>query len=377
MKAVYVNSLNVFSPLGATAGECFDHVMAMHSGVRVHESDEKFDEPFPAAIIDESLFDQKFSGFSRYEQMLMNSVSDALAKTSVDAASPGTLFIFSTTKGNIAELDGGASTEKLLLQSSSEKIARYFGNPNVPVTISNACISGVAALLYAVRMLRSGKYTAAIVAGADSFTKFVHSGFESFQALSPGICKPFSSERDGINLGEAAATMILTTLHGDSNTKSSFRILGGAVTNDSNHISGPSRTGAELGKAIEKALEESEVIPEHISFISAHGTATPFNDEMEAKAFSMAGLEGIPVNSLKGFFGHTLGAAGVVESAISLLALQKDYIPPTFGYTGNPVLPGLRVNSEPLHRTGMQYLLKTASGFGGCNAALVFEKTHH
>lgn len=377
MQPVYVNSVNVFSPLGATAGECFEHVMAMHSGVRAHERNEKFNEPFPAAIIDDTLFDQQYNSFSRYEQMLLNSVSDALANTSVDASSPETLFIFSTTKGNIAELDGGASTEKLLLQYSSEKVASYFGNPNVPVTISNACISGVAALLFATRMLRSGKYTAAVVAGADSFTKFVHSGFESFQALSPGTCKPFSSERDGINLGEAAATMILTTVLGDAQNNNPVRILDGAITNDSNHISGPSRTGAELGKAIEKALEKSKVAPKSIGFISAHGTATPFNDEMEAKAFSIAGLEGTPVNSLKGFFGHTLGAAGVVESAISLLALQNDHIPPTFGYTGNPVLPGICINNTPLHRPDMRYLLKTASGFGGCNAALVFEKTHH
>jgi 3-oxoacyl-[acyl-carrier-protein] synthase I len=156
--------------------------------------------------------------------------------------------------------------------------------------------------------------------------------------------------------------------------KSRLEVKQGAITNDANHISGPSRTGEELAAAIRLALKRSGISSKDVGFISAHGTATSFNDEMESKALRLNNLSEIPVNSLKGVFGHTLGAAGLIESIMNVMALERGEIPPTRGFR-NPVLdPAVCAGAEWLTNKEMKYLLKTASGFGGCNAAIVFCK---
>ncbi len=380
MTDLFIEGFNVTSPLGITAGENYAAVMSEQTGVARHVISEIHHDPFYASVMDSELWNKinfsTDSGFSQFEHLLIHSISDALSKELVtDVKSEDTVLVFSTTKGNIGLLEKGLTgndqdADALSLHASAQKIAALLGNPNQPVVISNACISGVTALIYASRLIRSGRFRNAVVAGADTFTRFVFSGFQSFQAISPGNCKPFSAERDGINLGEAAATIVLTRDAHNENIK----VLQGAVTNDSNHISGPSRTGDELAAAILKTLNLSGGNVDDVAFISAHGTATPYNDEMEAKAFRTAGLGSHHVNSLKGCFGHTLGAAGLVESVIGIMAFENNKVPPTYGFSGVPVFEGIAVSGTPVSITPRPYMLKTASGFGGCNAAILFGK---
>jgi 3-oxoacyl-[acyl-carrier-protein] synthase-1 len=147
----------------------------------------------------------------------------------------------------------------------------------------------------------------------------------------------------------------------------------GSVSNDANHISGPSRTGAELGMAMRHATLNSGLTPADIGFVSAHGTATLYNDEMEAKALHLAGLQDRPVNSFKGYYGHTLGAAGLIEAIIGIRALQQQTVIPTLGFEQLGVSMPVNV-SRTLTRQPMEHYLKTVSGFGGCNAATVFSR---
>ena len=342
----------------------------------MHHRNDIDENPVWVSVIDD--VDKEENGYSRFENLIITSVLETMSRSNIDLTSKDTIFIFSTTKGNISLLEQNDFADndqrKLSLFYSGEAVRRYFKNPNKSVVISNACISGVVALLFAARKLRTGKFKNAVVVGADTISKFVYSGFQSFQALSPGRCNPFSENRNGINLGEAAAAIILTTENHHNNT-SAVKILSGAITNDSNHISGPSRTGKELSAAINKAIVTSGITSVDIDFICAHGTATPFNDEMEAKAFNLSGLQSTPVNSLKGYFGHTLGAAGIVESIISIMALHKGEMPPSMGFTGTSVQPKLNVANKVIKNESMRYCLKTASGFGGCNAAIVFSKS--
>ena len=152
-----------------------------------------------------------------------------------------------------------------------------------------------------------------------------------------------------------------------------IKVLSGAVSNDANHISAPSRTGEELCEAIERTLDIAGLKTEDIDLISAHGTATSYNDEMEAKAIALAGLNTVPANSLKGYYGHTLGAAGLIESIISIQSLKQNLILPTLGFeimgVSNPINICTQLTSKR-----MKTCLKTASGFGGCNAAVLFSK---
>jgi len=228
------------------------------------------------------------------------------------------------------------------------------------------------ALVTGMRLLQAGLYDHAIVSGADLITQFVLSGFQSFHAVSDLPCKPFDKERNGITLGEAAATIILSVKKPPG--QDCIQLAGGAVSNDANHISGPSRTGAELHQSIETAIREASLSKSDIDFISAHGTATLYNDEMESKAINLSGLEKIPLNSLKGYYGHTLGAAGLLETVVSAHSLLSNTILPTRGYEKPGTSLPVHVNAA-LKTGSYHYCLKTGSGFGGCNAAIILKKT--
>jgi 3-oxoacyl-[acyl-carrier-protein] synthase I len=209
--------------------------------------------------------------------------------------------------------------------------------------------------------------------GADVLSSFVISGFQSLYAMSDEPCMPFDKHRKGINLGEACATVILSKDEKLIVDSEKIYINGTAMTNDANHISGPSRTGEELKIAISKSLQLSNLQPQEINFISAHGTATLFNDDMESKALHLAGMATTPVNSLKGYFGHTLGAAGVIESVISLHSLRNNIIVGTCNFSESGTAEIINVTSKNESKI-MTHCMKTASGFGGCNAAAVFSK---
>ncbi|MHB1922661.1 MAG: beta-ketoacyl-[acyl-carrier-protein] synthase family protein, partial [Chitinophagaceae bacterium] len=181
---------------------------------------------------------------------------------------------------------------------------------------------------------------------------------------------PFDMNRSGITLGEGAATIILTT---NQKYAKGVRIMSAAASNDANHISAPSRTGLELGQAISATLMEAKISPAEIDFISAHGTGTIYNDEMEAKALTLSQLQKVPINSLKGYFGHTLGAAGLIESVMALQSLRENLILPTLGFQHSGVTMPININNSMM-QIPLKFILKIGAGFGGCNAAIAFNK---
>ena len=373
---VFVVADNVLSPIGKTTTENFDRLKNNISGVREHYDPAISSRPFYASIFDksEAFIESDETGFTKFEQLLITSITGALKNTGVDVADKKTILIISSTKGNISLLETQKNTpelqKRIALSTSAKLVADYFGFSNKPIIISNACISGVMGIITGTRLLRTGQYENAIVAGADVISSFILSGFESFQALSPQVCKPFDKSRDGLNLGEGAGTIILSN---NKKYTKNIKVLGGSVSNDANHISGPSRTGKELSFAIDQSLKEAGLSPNDIDFISAHGTATPYNDEMEANAINLSGLQSVPLNSLKGYYGHTLGAAGLIEAIISIQSLQQGLALPTPGFKEMGVTKPVNVIAEPLSMKAKRFI-KTASGFGGCNAAVIFGK---
>lgn len=282
-----------------------------------------------------------------------------------------TLLILSTTKGNVELIEENPTHPRVALHESATFIAKELGLKN-NIVVSNACISGVLALIVGKRFLSTNQYDHVLIIGADVLNKFVISGFQSLKALSDNPCRPFDAQRNGISLGEGAGAIVLSAKPNDD-ADECIELTGFGLTNDANHISGPSRTGLELSQAIRQALKMSTLEPSEIKAVSAHGTATLYNDEMEALAFAHAGVDGSSVNSLKGNYGHTLGAAGVIETIISKAALLDNKLLPTKGFEKLGV-------SKPLpllqHAQAFEYskVLKTASGFGGCNAAIILEK---
>ncbi|GHU96496.1 beta-ketoacyl synthase [Bacteroidia bacterium] len=386
---------NIISALGFTTDENYRQVKLGNTGLRRHEGLFGINEPAMVSLIDKQLLEKKFATlpqkntvrYTPLEMAAILSASDAINEAGIDVSSERVLFVLSTTKGNVDVIKDNTRDDlsqnrntQIYLWRSAQLIAEFFGNKNTPLVVSNACISGAAALLAAKQELESGRYDYAVVVGADMLCKFIISGFQSFKALSQDICKPFDAQRVGLNLGEAAATIVLRQCdmrfanNADAFSqigKSQIVLQSGVVRNDANHISGPSRTGEGLFRALHKTLQSVDI--QQIAFINAHGTATPYNDAMEEIAIARAGLEAAPVNSLKGYFGHTLGAAGILESIISARALEENTVLPTLGF--ETAATDSKVNvANKLMRTQKPYFVKLLSGFGGCNAALVFQK---
>jgi 3-oxoacyl-[acyl-carrier-protein] synthase-1 len=393
---------NIISSLGFTAEENYRNVKRGLCGLTLLTNHYGMPEPFTASAIDGTRLEEAFrnllaetppppppggerntpnGGYTKPEKAAIVSIAEALKHTHIDPADPRVLFILSTTKGNIFLLDDTApptttppyyEPDRIYLWRSAELIARYFGNPHPPITISNACISGAAALLTAHRELQAGRYHHAIVTGVDTLSRFILTGFRALKALSPHPCRPFDAHRTGINLGEAAATLILSERSEKTLNPGDLLLTSGAIRNDACHLSAPSRTGEGYLLALRQTLRG--IPPDQIAFINAHGTATPYNDEMESIALTRAGLHTLPVNSLKGYLGHTLGAAGILESILSTRALQEGLILKTRGYeTPGGLSHPLPIVTQTLP-TRKHRCLKTLSGFGGCNAALLYTK---
>jgi len=372
MAGVYIVSDNITSPIGTTTADNFAQLKNSVSGIRLHNNSMSA-KPFYASLFDGDAYVDN-AQYTKFEQLLIASITNALEDTSLDIAASKTGLIISSTKGNISLLETEAQTpelnKRIALHTSAKLVSKHFGFTSQPIVVSNACISGILAIVTAMRLIRSGQYETMVVSGADVISKFILSGFQSFNAISSQPCKPFDADRDGITLGEGAGTIILS-----SNPKynKGIRVIGGGSSNDANHISAPSRTGEELAQAINASLKEAGLSSSDIDFISAHGTATIYNDEMEAKAITLAGLQAAPLNSLKGFYGHTLGAAGLIESIIAIQSLKENTIIPTPGFNQIGVPTPVNVCTE-LTSVSLKNILKTASGFGGCNGAVIFSK---
>ncbi|MBE9484356.1 MAG: hypothetical protein IMY74_05890, partial [Bacteroidetes bacterium] len=265
MTEVFTGAENIISSLGFSAVENISNILAGNTGITIDDSGIYFPSALPLSKVDYAQLENLFAGivsgeqgkFTMLEKMFILSITDALQQSNIDITSPDTLLIITTTKGNIDLLDPDLQKEfgkqRIFLHEMAKVITGFFNNPNRAMIISNACISGVLGIVYGERLIRSGKYRNVIVSGGDLMSEFIVSGFQSFQSLSEKACKPFDKSRDGLTLGEGCGTIIMSS-GADSFNDIAVRVLGGAGSNDANHISGPSRTGEGLFLAIRQAM---------------------------------------------------------------------------------------------------------------------------
>ena len=366
---------NVVSPLGTTSRSNYDSIKAGRSGLARYESMGNITTPFVLSRVDRAVIDGLCAelgiqgNYTFFEKFLLCSSVQAVRDAGIDASSDRVLFIISTTKGNVSLLgqsQEGVEQERVLLAKAAREVMRFFGNPGKPIVVCNACISGVCAQIEAMRALRSGRYDYAVVIGADEQSPFIISGFLSFKAISDEPCRPFDKDRKGLNLGECAATVVLEASDGK---KSGWELVCGAIRNDANHISGPSRTGEGSYLCLMEVLKECR--RSELAFVNVHGTATAYNDEMESIALYRAGLIDVPVTGLKGYYGHTMGAAGIMESILSMYAVRDNTVLATRGYREQGTTYPVSVSSETRECNGSEFI-KLLSGFGGSNAALLY-----
>lgn len=377
-REIYITDYNCVTPLGFDVESNWKALLEGKSGVALHKVIDNHDAFFVSKIDSEKLeieFNRFFDSaqndnFTRLEKMFLLSLKPLVERHNITEE---TAFILSTTKGNISLLKNkNTLPEGVYLSKLAHKLADFFGFKTKPIVVSNACVSGVMAIAVAKNMIQAGKYKDAFVVAGDEISEFVISGFNSFQAIGSEPCKPYDKNRNGINLGEATAAVYITS-ELNHTEKFRFKVLGDSAINDANHISGPSRTGDGLFASIQNAMKEAKVSAEQIDFISAHGTATLYNDEMEAIAFNRMDLQNVPLNSMKGYYGHCLGASGLLESIISMEAALHNTLIPSKNFEEMGVSQDLNIIKQN-QSAEIKYILKTASGFGGCNAAIVLEK---
>ena len=352
---------NVISPLGGTSEENYQAVKEGKSAIRAYA-------PMTAGIPNGFVASLLSSDF---EELAFRSAQKAIDASGINVSSTRTVFILSSTKGAIEKL-GQTEDDKLYLGNIAQRIAARLGIQLSPIVVCNACISGLSAMILASRLLVSKKYDYAVVCGADCPGRFIISGFQSLNAMSAFSCQPFDIERQGLNLGEAAATVVLgreiTTKSVNNGCRRQVWQIGhGYIKNDAYHISAPSKTAEGLYEALQETM--NGIDKRNIAFINAHGTATLFNDQMEAIAIHRAELQDIPVNALKGYVGHTLGAAGIMETILCMKAVDDHTVLGTRGYEEVGVSGRIQLSSKH-HSTIKTSFIKQLSGFGGCNATL-------
>jgi len=316
-------------------------------------------------------------------------------------------LVLSTTKANVEAME--RLTDQRPCSESARRhlqgdllaadLAAAFGASGPVQCVSLACVSGLLALQQGVKLIQRGVADAVLVVGVDHLSAFVVAGFSALKALDPLGCRPFDRDRCGLSPGEAgAATVLVRSATVSITVATNFRysavatipsppleervrerrpfpavvIRGWGSSNDANHMTGPSRDGAGLALAIRSALNSAQLQPEAIDWVNAHGTATPYNDAMEFQALrNVFGASCPPFNGFKGMVGHTLGAAGVLETILCALAMKERLLPGT---------PRLKTHADgapaslvqvPRSASRLDHVLKLNVGFGGINGALI------
>ena len=287
------------------------------------------------------------------------------------------VLLFASTVGEVDLTEQsveGCDATPSLLRDTALRVKELFGMSAEVTVISAACASTLAACMRARAMIASGEADVVTVAAADAVTEFVYAGFSSLLALDQNGARPFDAARAGLTAGEAAGYVVFASrayaaAHG---AKTKAVLAGCGMTNDANHMTGPSRDGSGLAGAIEHALRQSSCLPADIAMIAAHGTGTSYNDGMELKAFKRIFSQPLPIYSVKGAVGHSMGSAGLTQVISACESFSARMTPVTVGLTTpDPEAAGWAADVSVPWRAGCDTVLAVNAGFGGINAAAV------
>jgi nodulation protein E len=267
---------------------------------------------------------------------------------------------------------------KTMANAGASAISQEFGITGPAFTISTACSSSAHAIGQAFSMVRSGMSDVALTGGSEApFSYGILKAWEAMRVISPAVCRPFSKDRNGMVLGEGGAMLVIESLeHATARgAKPIAEIVGFGMSSDAHHITQPSAEGA--AKAIRMALKDAVIGPEQIDYINAHGTGTTVNDATETCALHLAfgdHAQRLAISSTKAMHGHTLGAAGAIESAAAILALAGGILPPTIHFNEPDPACDLDYIPNCPRRADIEYALSNSFAFGGLNAVLAFRR---
>ncbi len=400
---IFITGMGIVSALGNNVDETLRSLREKRSGIAPLHYLKTSHTEFPVGEV--KLTDEEMIHLLQIPQeevstrtslMGMLAVREALMSAQIDVKDKYKMaFISGTTVGGMDKseqfyLDFLENDSKNAYISShdcgacTEMIADYFGIFSQVDTISTACSSAANAILLGAELLKNGKADIVVAGGSECITKFHLNGFNTLMILDKEPCRPFDATRAGLNLGEGAAYVIMESAeHFEKRSKSLseakfmeiIELAGTANTCDAYHQTASSPDGEGAYLAMKKAIENAGLEPKDIDYINAHGTGTQNNDVSEGNAIIRLFGEHIPpISSTKSFTGHTTSAAGSVESVISILALQHNFIPVNLNFS--TVMPELsftpamnEVPEKPLQR-----ILSNSFGFGGNDTSLIFSR---
>ena len=333
----------------------------------------------------------KPSRLDRATKLLLTSIDEAVAEAGLLNRLPSnTPVILGTTLGGMLSgeayhrniVSGKKAKPSLLLDYLAHyqaiHIAEEYGLDSAAFTISNACASGTNAIGLAYNEIRAGNAEIALAGGYDTMCEFTFAGFNSLQAVTQTLCRPFDKNRDGLVLGEGVGIIVLEEMSCavSRNANIIAEIIGYGESSDAFHITRPEPSGDGAGLAISRALTCAGVGASDIDYINAHGTGTPYNDAMEARAIQKIfgnASQNIPVSSIKSMIGHLLGGAGAVEAVITVMAMNKGVLPPNINsQTPDPDCP-LNIVDKSEQPASIKRAVSNSFGFGGANAAIIFQ----
>ena len=317
----------------------------------------------------------------RASRLLATAADDLLARSALDVDPARVAVIVGTALGGVEELERALDDRRAVRRAASalydapaHALAKHLGARGPILTVSTACASGATAMGLGADLLRAGTVDRVVAGGYDILCRFVMRGFDALRSLTRERVRPFDRRRTGLLLGEAAA-LVMMAREGDA-PAGLGRLLGHASAGDGTHVSAPDPEGRGLALAVRNAMAEGGVTAADLDLVSAHGTATPLNDKVEAYVLRQvlgARASGVPIHAIKGGLGHTMGAAATLEAIACLLAARHGVIPHTLGLEELDPECGLDVVAGAPRATRPSVSLSTSLGFGGCNAALVLQ----
>ena len=395
-KRGFVTGLGIISSIGKNVSEVLDSLLESRTGIgqakilnTIHQdipiAEVRYSEPELAELA--GISNRK--GFTRTSLLGIIAASEAVKNSGINVAGDKrTALISATTVG------GMCSSEDLYLDflnpesknnleyidthdggDSTEKIAEHLGLKGFITTISTACSSSANAVMLGSRLIKNNLADRVIVGGTDALSKFTLNGFNTLMILDKELCKPFDENRVGLNIGEAAAYLVIESEDSckDRNAKIYCEVKGYGNANDAYHQTASSPDGIGACMAMQKALAMSGLTPEMIDYVNVHGTGTPNNDLSEGKALATIFSNKIPhFSSTKSYTGHTLGAAGAVEAVIANLVMNHNFIPPNLNFKNTIQELGFSPITKLINDVKVRNVLSNSFGFGGNNTSLIF-----
>ncbi len=363
---------DMLTPFGAGADLCFESILAKQCAVA---NVKRFNTAEFTSRIAATIRDLRYHG----ETSLVMQMFERLFASSCPGIPADAALLLATTKGEIDLLEKsllgkGGDPGESRLDRLLARVTALTGAKGPAAVMSAACTSSSAAVGRAAAMISAGKSECVLVVACDCVTEFIYSGFSSLMALDTAPARPFDATRKGLSLGEAVAfSLLMSEERAEREGRNILcEISGWGMGDDANHMTGPSRASEGLISAIQRALSSASVSPAEIDFISAHGTGTNYNDEMEMRAFRALFSDTTPpVYSVKGAIGHTMGAAGLIETIIAMKSLQAATVPPTVNLQCPDDDAKGWVSSEPVPLKRAKRALVANSGFSGVNTALI------